>query len=762
MLLSKLEINGFKSFAHKAGLEFPDILEKGNKRGMSVIVGPNGSGKSNITEAIRWVLGEQSMKVLRGKKGEDVIFSGSDKKTRLGYAEVSLYLDNSDRKAPIDFSEIVITRKIYRSGESEYYINKSKVRLQDILMLLAKSRFGQRSYSIIGQGMVDSILIMSQAEKKDFFDEAAGIKEFQIKRDSALNKLRRTEDNLNQADVLLTEISPRLRSLTRQVKKLERREAIEKDLYENQLDYFTNLWHENTHEYEEINTKFKKIDEERKLKEEQTKTIEAELNKFQQAVPRTEAFELLQKEYQKLLAQKTKLREDELNLKNQFQLLSHSKPAKAQDVPLEEVLAELESLLVMLSGSGDISELDQLKEKMNTLEQKLSGLIKKIKKPGANHVDEEANQIKASLEKLQAKLKEADQSITNAQEKINNFNKVEEQKNKAFFDLQKDFQTAQNEFNKLVSVANEHKVELARLETKKEDLEIEVKEELEDPNLIHDKNRIKTINYPEAQAEIQRLKHQLELIGGIDPEVQKEYEETKERHDFLFKQVADLKDSLKSLEKIIHDLDDTIKKQFDQSFNLINSEFQKYFKTLFSGGQAKLIKITAKDKEDEKTEAQKAMEQIQAEKQASETDPTTEEELEEEPKKKSVFDKLKVTTITGVEIQATPPGKKLKSISMLSGGERAMTAIALICSIISCNPSPFIVLDEVDAALDEANSERFANILDELSHKTQFVVVTHNRATMHRAKILYGVTMGDDGVSKVLSLKLEEAEKYER
>ena len=156
------------------------------------------------------------------------------------------------------------------------------------------------------------------------------------------------------------------------------------------------------------------------------------------------------------------------------------------------------------------------------------------------------------------------------------------------------------------------------------------------------------------------------------------------------------------------------------------------------------------------------MEQIQAEKQASETDPTTEEELEEEPKKKSVFDKLKVTTITGVEIQATPPGKKLKSISMLSGGERAMTAIALICSIISCNPSPFIVLDEVDAALDEANSERFANILDELSHKTQFVVVTHNRATMHRAKILYGVTMGDDGVSKVLSLKLEEAEKYER
>ena len=148
MLLSKLEIQGFKSFASKAVLEFPDILENGNKRGITGIVGPNGSGKSNVTEAIRWVLGEQSMKMLRGKKSEDVIFSGSDKKTRLGYAEVSLYLDNSDRKAPIDYSEVVISRKIYRSGESEYYINKSKVRLQDIVMLLAKSRFGQKATAL--------------------------------------------------------------------------------------------------------------------------------------------------------------------------------------------------------------------------------------------------------------------------------------------------------------------------------------------------------------------------------------------------------------------------------------------------------------------------------------------------------------------------------------------------------------------------------------------------------------------------------------
>jgi len=406
------------------------------------------------------------------------------------------------------------------------------------------------------------------------------------------------------------------------------------------------------------------------------------------------------------------------------------------------------------------------------LHDKISKLISKMKKPnGTSEQPKETKGLKESLEKIESQLKQAEDKIQEAQEKITNFNKDEEQKNKVFFDLQKEFQEKQGQLNQLVNKANDLKVELARLETKKEDMEAEIKEELDNLALVQENKEIKKIDVDESLIQIHKYKSQLELIGGIDPEVQKEFSETKERHDFLFHQVTDLKGSLKSLEKIIHDLDDTIKKQFDQSFSQINHEFQKYFKILFAGGQAKLIKITAEDKEKEKTEAQKAMEKMRKESLTAETieseegGPSTGSgpmEEEEEPPKKSMFDKLKVTTIAGVEIHATPPGKKLKNINMLSGGERAMTAIALICAIISCNPSPFIVLDEVDAALDEANSERFANILDELSHKTQFVIVTHNRATMQRAKILYGVTMGNDGVSKVLSLKLEDAEKYER
>jgi len=171
--LQKLEIQGFKSFANPTQLVF--------NRELTSIVGPNGSGKSNVADAVRWVLGEQSIKLLRGKKSDDVIFAGSDKKSRLSFAQVDMYLDNSDHQAPIDYDQIVITRKIYRDGESEYLLNNTKVRLSDIQILLAKSRIGQKSYSVIGQGTVDHLLTLSAQERKDFFDEATGVKQYQMK-----------------------------------------------------------------------------------------------------------------------------------------------------------------------------------------------------------------------------------------------------------------------------------------------------------------------------------------------------------------------------------------------------------------------------------------------------------------------------------------------------------------------------------------------------------------------------------------------------
>ncbi len=289
------------------------------------------------------------------------------------------------------------------------------------------------------------------------------------------------------------------------------------------------------------------------------------------------------------------------------------------------------------------------------------------------------------------------------------------------------------------------RVDLARLETRQDDLRQEACEEidnLENLNLADDK-----ILSHEKQAElleqIKKFKRKLELIGGIDPEVQTEYEQTKERHDFLSGQLEDLKNSINSLEKLILELDETIKKQFESNFKIINQEFQKYFKQLFAGGKAKLELL----KTEENSESSE-------EKNSEEENQTEKNEMEK------IKDRLKSNVYAGVDIQAMPPGKKLKSINMLSGGERAMTSIALICAIISANPSPFIVLDEVDAALDEANSLRYADIIEELSNKSQFIIITHNRATMEKANVLYGITMGNDGVSNLLSLKLESAEKY--
>lgn len=266
MYLEKLEIQGFKSFANKNTLIFPGILT-GNQRSITSIVGPNGSGKSNIADAIRWALGEQSMKTLRGKKSEDIIFSGSDKKGKLSMAEVSLFLNNEDHKTPIDYSQVILTRRIYRDGESEYLINQVRVRLSDMQILLAKSNFGQKTYSVIGQGIVEGFLNTTLSERKEFFDEATGVKQFQIKRDDSLNKLIRSYENLNQASMLLSEIEPRLKSLTRQVNKLKKRGEIETELKELQKNYYSKIWHEINGKFSDYNKNFLDVERVRLEKE---------------------------------------------------------------------------------------------------------------------------------------------------------------------------------------------------------------------------------------------------------------------------------------------------------------------------------------------------------------------------------------------------------------------------------------------------------------------------------------------------------------
>lgn len=989
MYLEKLEIQGFKSFANKNTLIFPGLIN-GGKRGLTSIVGPNGSGKSNIADAIRWVLGEQSLKTLRGKKSEDVIFSGSDQKNQLSFAEVSLILNNqdksalrnindlqpesSDSKEVSDFNlvkeflksdEIIIARRIYRSGDSEYLINNKRVRLADIQMLLAKASVGQKTYSVIGQGMVENFLNTNASERKDFFDEATGVKQFQIKREMSLNKLENSYENLQQVEMLLTEIRPRLKSLTRQVERLKKRSELETELNNHQFNYYHFLHEEASVKLEKANTKFLelekiKIEKEgklNKLSEElnlirntnnfqeinnlqpRLKELEVEKNQLLKSLAKLQAeleiqlesqgqFDVswLNNKHSELKANLDKISSELLSLENrQDQTAENNYQEEISQVEKEinaayeirrqiekkenqknEILKQINKLEAVLEanleaqGQHDVSwlnnkkeelslslaslnkelnslaeensneksdslrkKLEEINDTLNKLNQELLAIKNELKKPGeiknnreevsriveefltrleeikkendlekikkliseakANFQDQikeyladenadkinrikeiqdeiielgeqrqtlnsqlseerlrlnsinerlrllnnqkeqsekevtdielkiaksqikfDASKIESEKSEINKQLQIVEKEIGEMESKIAKINEAKEKEKAQMFALQSRLQEVQQEINSLAAELSDLKIEATRQETKLEDIENNIRND--ELNL----GEIKNHQINEEEIDINRwhkriieCKNQLELIGGIDPETEKEFNETKERFDFLSKQTSDLNEAVKSLEKIISELDVNIKDRFDHEFNIIAEKFSEYFKILFNGGNAKIFKITEEEKNDAVVTEQNSLEN---------STPSS-----DNLRKVKLLKKRNALGLSGIEIQATPPGKKIQTISMLSGGERALTAIALICAIISANPSPFVVLDEVDAALDEANSERLAQILDDLSNQTQFIVITHNRASMKRASVLYGVTMQADGVSKLLSVKLEDA-----
>jgi len=304
------------------------------------------------------------------------------------------------------------------------------------------------------------------------------------------------------------------------------------------------------------------------------------------------------------------------------------------------------------------------------------------------------------------------------------------------FSLQETMQKKQNLVNEILAKRNDLKIQAAKLETKQDSLSEEIRAELNSTAeaILERKSPLVSLDKAgELIGNIQKLKYQLSLIGGIDEEVVAEHAQTKERFDFLSEQITDLRAAMADLEKMILELDDIMKKKRAAAFKKIRKEFDRYVKILFGGGDGDIFEIYG-----------------ESDGESDEND----EVVKDSPKQKE-------KVLTGIDISINPPGKKIKNINTLSGGERTLASIALICAILSYNPSPFVVLDEVEAALDEANTRRFAEIITELSSQSQFIIITHNRVTMHAADALYGVVMNNDGVSRLLSVKLEEAEKYE-
>src|SRR5258708_1566130 len=730
MYLKRLELQGFKSFAHKTVLDFDP--------GMTSVVGPNGSGKSNIADALRWVMGEQSLKLLRGKKSEDVIFAGSDKKSKLSLAEVALTFDNKDHKIPLEYSEVVIARRLYRNGDSEYLINNQRARLLDVVDALMRSGCGATNYAVIGQGTIDQMILSGPAEIKNLVEEASGVKPYYLKREKTLRKLEQTGENLLRVSELLAEIEPRLRSLKRQAKRMEERGVIAKELQGLQLEHFGN-------QYYLLEVELKTVTERLNLKAKGINELSAGINTFQKTLEKEENqsgnvnsfVDELDKKLKELENSKLALLEQLAEIKGKLKL------ELSKDLNNKFSLEIFTNKFLQFKQSLD-TILDSLRaENIQEVKQKLVELVGNFGKIS----DTSAKDLKPDNEELLKQKKvldvELERIVKVIHEQNNAKNKLltEEKQKKSFLtEEERKFRQKTSELSSMKDEQNLVLVEKAKLDTRLESLNKEVHEIFGSiPQTLNQYKKVHTS--PNLTNQISRLKHQLELAGGVDESTMTEYRETQERFDYLSSQSADLNQAVIDLRSVIDELDQIIKTQFDEAFDKISSKFTEYFRILFNGGRGAIAFLKASENPDEETED---IEQ--------ETDIKTASLDGIKQKKQGV-------EIVGIEIRATPPGKKLATIAALSGGERALTAIALLCSLLASYPSPLVVLDEVDAALDEANSIRFGKILATLVHQTQFITITHNRETMRQAHTLYGVTMSDEGISKVLSLKLEQAEK---
>lgn len=737
MYLKRLELSGFKSFAKQTVLEFPSKI--------TAIVGPNGSGKSNVVEAIRWVLGEQSMKSLRGKKGEDLIYNGSPKTPRLGKASVELFFDNKDNRIPIDFDEVAISRKIFRDGLNEYYINNSQTRLKDVVELMAKIGLGHTQHNIINQGEVDRMLLSSSRDRREMLEEALGLRVYHLKKNEAERKLASTEENIKQVESLIKEIAPHLKFLKGQAQKAEAREVVENELRTLQKIYFT-------FEAEFISKEKIKLAEERRPFEERIVSIEKEISAIAKKISDEEkAIEKKQNisEEEKLLtALDTKRREIEREIgrlegKLEIEKQKDKMPKiRLVDAPyIQKRIDEFIRDITVLLEEGD--RLEIFRQELPLLKEDLEALKNEISKGRIEeNASETNNEIFADLKKI---ISAAENDLASLSSQIEEKNKKLQKEAESWRIAQTKIREEERSLRDKEEEKRDLSLKLQRFDFDNEKIAIreeEFKRDLEAAGF--DKNYLQSgtpngyggYAPEELKKKIERLKGKLEEIGGIDQEVVKEFKETEARHEFLSREIEDLKNASISLNELIKDLEKHIENDFKTGFYKIKEEFNNYFRIIFGGGSAKL-QITrprqgfgGEDFDQETTED------------------SLPSEIELRPSEE------------GIEIDVDLPRKRIRGLAMLSGGERALTSIALLFAITAVNPPPFLILDETDAALDEANSKKYANILKELAKRTQLILVTHNRETMASAGILYGVTIGDDGISKLLSLKLEEAEAY--
>jgi chromosome segregation ATPase len=748
-MLKRLEIAGFKSFARKTVLDFSSAT--------TAIVGPNGSGKSNVAEAFRFALGEQSMKSMRGKRSEDLIFAGSHASARANRAAVTIIFDNETRAGKesganrlfpkLEFDEVSIERAVFRDGSSEYLINGSKVRLRDVQELLASANIGETGHHIISQGEADRILLAHPRERRAMLEDALGLKAFEFRKQDAERKLEKTDANVREVESLRREIAPHVRFLKKQVERIERAESLIEELAVTCQTYFA------------IEEKYLEVEQagaaqERTVSAEKLAHATKALADFDERTTHdTEGMKLAQRirdaerEVDRATTERSALGRELGRIEGALEGAKRRGRTiqQANDVRItREDLQALQDFAQEHAALDDHANPAALLAALRSLRAAISAFFTKHVHAGEDILQDEEQLVHSLTREQEIALAKDAELATRIDEARTALMKAREAS------MAHD-ETGREERHHVLQLAEEKAREeaaLVRLDARLQELsylntslERERAEALalagsralsyEPLTMLPQESRHQQ---EERKRILERLKIRVEEAGGGSDEVKKEYEEAVAREAFLTRELEDLAKSSLGLRELIEELDGELTRTFNEGLISVNSSFGEFFSLMFGGGGAKLV-----------------LEDVTP--LVSESDDEDVFDVEEGDEVLTRQKRYK----PGIDISVHLPKKRVQSLLQLSGGERALTSIALIFAMSQVNPPPFLILDETDAALDEANSRRYGDMIESLAKKSQLIVISHNRETMSRAGILYGVTMGSDGVSKLLSIKFEEA-----
>ncbi|RZO25818.1 MAG: recombination protein RecF [SAR86 cluster bacterium] len=726
MQLKHIKLSGFKSFVDPTKISFPT--------NMVGVVGPNGCGKSNVIDAIRWVLGELSAKNLRGESMVDVIFNGSEKRKASGQCSIELLFDNSTSKIGgeyASFNEVSIKRLMTRDAQSDYFINNTKCRRKDVQDIFLGTGLGPSSYAIIEQGMVSKLVSAKPEELRTHIEEAAGVSKYRERRRETESRIKRTKENLSRVKDIRDEISRLIKRLENQAKAAEKYNLLKIDKSKIELDKAILFSLEAKNKRDDLQKKLDAFNRDLKIKNAEAETIQSQIDQFKTENESTlSEYESAQKNFYEVGAEIAKreanlqnINKNESETKQSLQkVIENFKKAKETEKNFDELSPSEKAIHIL---EDIISTLKEYGINNNSIQEKAIELKKLL----IDILNIATAQSKTLTDEYLSRQKDLENQIDNAQK----LKKSIEDEMKSYVDKSSSAESIlislrqkQSKFNdelrvlenkksisELDSKAISEKIIDIRLELKTYEINLEnSNKKIQDAGIDIDSIDFKDYEnntFDDLENKLTDIEASIIKLGAINMAAPEEIEEESKRKKELDEQYEDLTSALDKLTSAIKKIDEETKTIFKESFDSVNLKLKEMFPKLFGGGVAELT-LT----EDDSLNA-------------------------------------------GVVLMARPPGKKNSSISQLSGGEKALTALALVFAIFDLNPAPFCLLDEVDAPLDDLNTLRFINMVEEMSKSVQFIFITHNKVSMERSDHLMGVTMQEPGVSRMVSVDVNQA-----